>query len=208
MKHLTEDEIFELAQLTEDGWQYSSLNMQQMEHLRTCKSCYGKFCSALAVMDVTSESGYMVLSDIYSMDTETEKVFQGKRILAIVQIFREKIEDSVSAVMKQVEQAGAAFKFTPVLAAAVRGGGGTGSEIFKIEDVDDERTFIVFDAAKKELMVQINRSGLESENVKAYLCFHNSGMAEVNLEEKGRYLKGVLRNIPDNDFEIRIECMD
>ena len=104
MMHLTGDEIFELAQLTEDGWQYSCLNLQQMEHLRTCRSCYEKFCSALAVMDVTSEGGYMVLSEIYSIDTESEKFFQGRRILAVVQVIREKIEDSVSAVMKQVEQ--------------------------------------------------------------------------------------------------------
>ncbi len=208
MMHLTGDEIFELAQLTEDGRQYSSLNLQQMEHLRTCRSCYEKFCSALAVMDVTSEGGYMVLSEIYSIDTETENIFQGRRILAVVQVIREKIEDSVSAVMKQVEETGSVFNFTPALAAAVRGGGRTDSEIFKIEDADDDRTFIVFDAGKKELMVQINRTGLETENVKAYLCFHNSEMIEVDLEKKGRYLKGVLGNISDNDFQIRIEYMD
>lgn len=208
MMHLTGDEIFELAQSTEDGWQYSNLNLQQMEHLRICRSCYEKFCSALAVMDVTSEGGYMVLSEIYSIDTESEKVFQGRRILAIVQVIQEKIEDSVSAVMKQVEQAGAVFKFTPALAAAVRGGGYTGSEIFKIEDADDDRTFIVFDAGKKELMVQVNSTGLEIENVKAYICFHNSEMIEVDLEKKGKYLKGVLGNISDNDFQIRIEYMD
>lgn len=208
MMHLTGDEIFELAQLTEDGWQYSCLNLQQMEHLRTCRSCYEKFCSALAVMDVTSEGGYMVLSEIYSIDTESEKVFQGRRILAVVQVIREKIEDSVSAVMKQVEQAGSVFKFTPALAAAVRGGGRTDSEIFKIEDADDDRTFIVYDAGKKELMVQIHSTGLETENVKAYICFHNSEMIEVDLEKKGKYLKGVLGNISDNDFQIRIEYMD
>lgn len=208
MMHLTGDEIFELAQLTEDGWQYSSLNLQQMEHLRTCRSCYEKFCSALAVMDVTSEGGYIVLSEIYSIDTESEKVFQGRKILAVVQVIREKIEDSVSAVMKQVEQAGSVFNFTPALAAAVRGGGRIDSEIFKIEDADDDRTFIVFDAGKKELMVQINSTGLETENVKAYIYFHNSEMIEVGLEKKGKYLKGVLGNISDNDFQIRIEYMD
>lgn len=208
MMHLTGDEIFELAQLTEDGWQYSSLNLQQMEHLRTCRSCYKKFCSALAVMDITSEGGYMVLSEIYSIDTESEKVFQGRRILAVVQVIREKIEDSVSAVMKQVEQAGSVFNFTPALAAAVRGGRRIDSAIFKIEDADDDRTFIVFDAGKKELMVQINSTGLETENVKAYICFQNSEMIEVDLEKKGKYLKGVLGNISDNDFQIRIEYMD
>lgn len=208
MMHLTGDEIFELAQLAEEYQPYSSLNLQQMEHLKTCNSCYRKFCAARAVIDVTSESGYMVLFDIYGLNIENKKVSPYKRILAVVQIIQKNIEKSASAVIRQVKQDGAVFQFTPALAAAVRGRRGTGSEIFKAEDVDDERTFIIFDAGKRELMIQINRAGLKSENIKVFVCFRDSEIMEMGLEEKGRFLKGFLRNIPDNDFQIRIECID
>lgn len=208
MMHLTGDEIFELAQLTEEYQPYSILNLQQMEHLKTCNSCYGKFCAVRAVMDATSESGYMVLSDIYGLNKEDRKIPPRKRALAVVQIIQKKIEKSSSAVIRQIKQDGAAFQFTPALAAAVRGSGGTGSKIFKAEDVDDERTIIIFDAEKRELMLQLNRVSLKSENIKVYICFCDSEIIEMDLEEKGRYLKGLLWNIPDNDFQIRIECMD
>ena len=117
----------------------------------------------------------------------------------------EKIKESASAVIRQVEQAGTVFKFTPVLAAAVRGNRETNPEIFRAEDVDDEKTFIVFDAGKRELMIQINRAKLEAERVRVYLCFDNSETIEVSLEEKGKYLRGVLRDISDQDFQIRVE---
>lgn len=204
MMHLTDDEIFDLAQITEDFQIYSSLNLQQMEHLKTCESCYRIFCSALAVLDMTSESGYMFLSGLYGMDA-AKKVSPASKILAVVQIAREKIKESASAVIRQVEQAGTVFKFTPVLAAAVRGNRETNPEIFRAEDVDDEKTFIVFDAGKRELMIQINRAKLEAERVRVYLCFDNSETIEVSLEEKGKYLRGVLRDISDQDFQIRVE---
>ena len=204
MTHLTDDEIFDLAQMTEDFQIYNSLNLQQMEHLKTCESCYKVFCSALAVLDMTSEGGYMFLSELYGMNAAVKNVFPTSKILAIVQIAREKIKESASSVIRQVEQAGTVFKFTPVLAAAVRGNRETNPEIFRAEDTDDERTFIVFDAGKRELMIQINRSKLESEKVRVYLCFDNSETIEVNLEEKGKYLRGVLKGIPDKDFQIRI----
>lgn len=205
MMHLTDDEIFELAQLTEDCQPYNSVHLQQMEHLRTCELCYGTFCSALAIMDVTSVCGYMVLSEIYGIDMETEEAFPCKRVLAAVRIIQKKIEQSASGVIKQVEQAGAAFKFISVPSTSIRGVGGTGSEIFKVEDVDDEKTFIVFDAGKMELMVQINRTRLEFGDVKVYICSPNSDTTEVSLQGKGRYLKGILDNIPEEDFEIRIQ---
>lgn len=207
MTHLTDDEIFDLAQMTESFQIYNGLNLQQMEHLKTCESCYKIFCSALAILDMTSESGYMFLSELYGMNAPEKKVSQTSKILAVVQIAREKIKGSASTVIRQVEQAGTMFKFTPVLAAAVRGSRETNPEIFRAEDADDEGTFIVFDAGKRELMIQIKRTKLEAQKVRVYLCFDNSETIEVNLEEKGKYLRGVLKGIQDKDFQIYIKSL-
>ena len=214
MMHLTDDEIYELPQLTEDCQPYSLLNLSQMEHLKMCEWCYKKFCSALAILEVTSESGYLILSEMYGMNaesvsvTENVKFSQGKRILAALQVIREKIEDRAVAIIKQVEQPEAAFSFVPVLAVASRGREQTGSGILKAEDMDDERTFMMFDTQKGEFLIQLNRAELEAGDIKVCLCFGVFEALEVPLEEKGKILKGFLRDIPDGDFEIRIEYME
>ena len=64
MKHLTDDEIYRLAELTEECEPYNDVEMEQMEHLKTCTECFDKFCVTLALLEVTNESGYMVLSEI------------------------------------------------------------------------------------------------------------------------------------------------
>lgn len=207
MMHLVDDEIYELAQITEEYLTYDSRQLEQMEHLKICADCYNKFCSAMAAIEVTSESGYIVLSEIYEINKNIQKVSSDKKILAAVQIARENLEGSAAVFIRQIEQAKAMFKFAPALATALRGGNGINSNIFRAEDINDERTFIMFDAKKRELMIQIDCSGFTSKDVKVYLFFEKFEMRELHLEKKGEYLKGFLKGIPDDDFRLQIECI-
>lgn len=65
MTHLTDEQLYYIAEITEEMQPYNDKEMKQMEHLKICKECYDKFCVSLALAEMTSESGYMVLSDIY-----------------------------------------------------------------------------------------------------------------------------------------------
>lgn len=230
MKHLTDDQIYRLAVLTEEMETYDSCEMEQMEHLKTCKECYDKFCAALSLVAVTSESGYMVLADIY----ETEKLFKiedvkeiekicetgtipassiNEKILAAVKVVRQKVEETMSAVIEQIEEIESMFEFRPALAFSTRSiksvsDNDADNEIpmtVKVKNVEDEKTFIMFDAKNNQLLVQINVKELESKEIAVYLDFENHKRQEVPLERRGNIVKGVVADLPEADFSVYIE---
>ena len=232
MKHLTDDQIYRLAVLTEEMEPYDSCEMEQMEHLKTCKECYDKFCAALSLVAVTSESGYMVLADIYETENlfemedvkEIEKICQtgtlpgsskNEKILAAVKVVRQKVEETVSAVIEQIEEIESMFKFRPALAFSARSiknvnAKDTDDEIpatVKVKNIEDEKTFIMFDAKNNQLMVQVNVKELESKEIAVYLDFGNHERQEVPLERRGNIVKGVVSDLPEADFSVYIEIL-
>lgn len=206
MTHLTEEQLYQLADATVEMQPYSEEELEQMEHLKTCESCYDKFCAALAVLEVTSESGYAVLADIYGTAKETAKE-QGmnERVLAVLIVIRDNFKTQVSAVIEQMSRMNSQFCFEPQLAFAARGVNEGGSPVYKVEDVEDDKTFVVFDSVKKELLVQVNTRELTNKDIKIVLEFDDGQIQNVPVTQKGNLVKGSIAEIPDMNFEIRME---
>lgn len=208
MTHLTDEQLYNLADLTVEMQPYSEEELTQMEHLKTCESCYDKFCAALAILEVTSESGYAVLSEIYGKERENvEENCLDERILAVLKVIRDNLKNQVTAVIEQISWNGSRFQFEPQLAYATRSIGEEAQSIYKVEDVEDEKTFVVFDSAKNELLVQINTRELINKDIKIVLEFKDGQNISVPLTKKGNLVKGSIAGIPDMNFEIRVEKM-
>lgn len=55
----------------------------------------------------------------------------------------------------------------------------SGISMVKLEELDDEKTYIAFDAQKNELYVQINAHNYSDSNIGIYLLCENKKIIEV-----------------------------
>lgn len=207
MMHVSDDDIYRLAELTDDMQPYDSDELKMVDHIKACGACNDKFCSMLAMVEVTSEYGLIMLSEMYGFSTDDAFVSEAVRekVLAVVNVIRKRVNDSLTAVMEQANQIGARFQFVPSFAGATRGMNTPDTSIYKIEDAEDEKTFVVYDPAKNELMVQINVKKTEVKMLKVYVEFSDSKTLPMPMERKGNLFRGILTDIPETDFKVHME---
>lgn len=205
MIHLSDEQIYNLAELTIQMYPYSEEEKKQMEHMKECESCYNKFCAILALEEVLDESGFVVLSEIYVAEHSRKKKSNlNENVLAVVKVLHQKVGEKLIAVMEQVRERESVFCFEPPLSFATRGIEENESTVFKIEDIEDGKTFLMFDFDKNELLVQININDKEVEEFDVYIKFENGQEKKIPVTKKGKFVKGVLRDIPEMNFEIYI----
>lgn len=206
MTHLSEDQIMHLAEVTEDMIPYSALEKEMMLHLKSCEECYSQFCSCLALLEVTSESGYTVLSEIYGMEyAKSLAAKAGNKILAVVNLVKTKLMENMDVIMEQVEGSGDSLRFRPALATAARGLSDSSKKMYKVEDVSDEKTFIIMDPVNDELLIQINTKTIPSEKIRVYLKTESGKIIDCDMTLKGKIYKGIIKELPSEKFQIIIE---
>ena len=198
MNHLTDDEIFRLAEVTEEELIYDEHEVGLMQHLKSCRECYDKYCTALALMEVTSDSGYMALSKMYDMAEDQSQVSENmSQVLAVIQLVKEKVEKGLHFILDQIEQPDTFFHFQPVVFAGARGKEHVNTHICKLEDMDDEKTSVFVDSQSDAIMVQIN--------IHAFLQTKSGRKLDIPLKKSGKIYKGVLEGLPSEEFKIIIE---
>lgn len=198
--HLSNDELYKLAELTFENQPYDQIETEQMKHLKTCKECFEKFCAALTMIEITSEAGYAMMYE----KPDPEKLISEK-ILAVVSVIKKHINRSAETVMEQIEKAGSALCFRAPLMLGTRGVGAGSSSVLKLEDIKSEKTFIMLDTERKELLVQIDSKFLGTDMVKVFLTDPDGDRTDIPVVKKGNIISGLLKNVPDADFEICIE---
>ena len=70
MKHLTDEQLFSLAERTADFAPYDGDQLRQLEHLKKCEPCYDRFCAYSAVTDASTESAACLLFDGKALTAE------------------------------------------------------------------------------------------------------------------------------------------
>lgn len=206
MNHLTDDELFRLAEITNEYFSYDEDELKMMEHLKNCKECYDKFCGTLILVEVTSDEGYMTLSELYGMScAESTVQMLTNQVLAVVGVVKQQVTDGMKLILEQFEKKDAVFCFEPALAMGTRGSASAESNTYKMEDVEDERTFMVLDSQNKELLLQINTKDLNFADVKVFVVLDSGEKTEIELDRKGKLLKGIIRDVTSDNFQIIIE---
>lgn len=206
MTHLSEENLLRLAEITEEDLSYNDNELEMMDHLKTCVPCYKKFCSALTLLSVTSESGYMILSKMYALKQADPPIKQvSNKILAVVNFAVNRLTGNIDVVLNQVKSGSDAFFFQPSLAMATRSLSEATQEIYKIEDINDEKTFIAVDPVSRDLMIQISTKELGNIHIRAFLQLENGDMIEIPLQQKGNIYKGQISDFPSEKFQIIVE---
>ena len=86
-----------------------------------------------------------------------------------------------------------------------RGVSGNRGSVYTVEDLDDEKTFIAIDSERKELLLQVNATGLPDSGIKAYLQLSSGEKIEVQIERRGFLYIGKVNNLPNEEATLVIQ---
>ena len=206
MTHLSFDELLNLAEASTKQEGFDDFQIEQLEHLKTCKDCYESFCLLSALSDVMSESGgYALNSNSVSVMNEVAKALTAKA-LARFQVIRSTAAGAIGAVLEQLDQATSSLQFGPSLAMATRGTGKNDSTAIRLEEFEDEKTYVVFKPDTNEIGIQINIRGLDVENLHVYIEFDDSSRMELPTTRRGSIVKGAIGDVPNGNFQVVVEA--
>lgn len=203
MLHLTEEQLIRLAEKSESYLPYDAQEEEQMLHLRRCEACYERFCAALVLLETTGDAGALVLAEALAQERKKQTAAEPGRILAAVRVAYQRLMDGLDDAVRQLASAGAALQFQPALAAGARGQAeGAGSCV--LEDVADAKTFLMIDGERGELFLQL-RGVPGGGTPKAYLQTDSGKRTEIPLQQRDGVYKGMLTELPTEDYQILIE---
>ncbi|MCD7784748.1 MAG: hypothetical protein LUH18_04100 [Oscillospiraceae bacterium] len=198
MTHLGDDEILELASKTSDGLPYSDDERAKMEHLKECEECYDQFYAALALSDAVGNIGLLSAAK----NEATEKAGASSKILATIGVIVGKVSSEIGAALQQLDGATAAFTFMPAMSLATRGAGDHQNSQSKLEDINDEKTFVSFDPKTGRLYVQINLKDLPEKNITVTVKASDGTVTEIPMQKTGAILSGSIDSPKDGELKV------
>lgn len=204
MTHLTDDQLYHLAELSNNAGLLNAEEERQLDHIKSCRKCFNKYCVIATLLDATSLSCGLVF-DSSALKVREVASTPARRLLVSLRITYKHIQDKITLVGEQLQQNFSSFAFEPILATAVRGGGTAKTSMLRMEDIDDEGNYFVYDAENHKILLQFDSKNNASENIKAYLKFDDQSLIDIPLERRGSYLRGTVSNVPSGSFEVRIE---
>lgn len=209
MTHISDYDLIRLAEITDEGLVYSNEDLALMDHLKTCSSCYEKFCTSLALVQTMSEEGGLILSDVFKMEYANSLFAKAiNKVLAVVDLARSRLSERINVIMNQADSIGAALRFQPSMVGAGRGVSDSEAQVFRFEDTNDDKSCIVYDPEYNELFIQINTKEHACSGIRIRLELDNGDEMIVQVEKKGKIYKGVVKEIPSEKFRIIIEADD
>ena len=179
---LSEDQFFHLVVAIGNHETLTAAEEQQMEHIRSCKECMESYCIMAVLAEATRVDSDLVLNPVYS---EEETAESARKLLAAIRVTCERIQDQISLIGEQIQNQADAFLFEPVLATGVRGAAKSRNTVLRMEDLDDENTYVVYDAENHKLMIQFEAEGKSAADFKVYLKFADETTMEFSLQESG-----------------------
>lgn len=204
MTHLTDDQLYHLAELSSNAELLNVEEEQQLDHIKSCRECFNKYCVMATLMDATSLTCGLVF-DSSALQVREKAIAPAKKLLASLRITYQHLQDKITLVGEQIQQNLSAFAFEPVLATAVRGGGAVKTMMLRMEDIDDEDSYFVYDGENHKILLQFDAKNNALNKVKVYLRFDDQSTIDIPLEQNGSYLRGIVSDVPSENFEVRIE---
>lgn len=204
MTHLTDDQLYHLAELSCNAELLTLEEEQQLEHIKSCRECFNKYCVLATLMDATSLNCGLVF-DQNALQVQETVATPERKLLASLRITYQHMQDRIALIGEQLQQNLSTYAFEPVLATAVRGGGTIKTSVLRMEDIDDEGSYLIYDAESHKIMLRFAIKSTDPENVKAYLKFEDQFTLDISLVQDGSYMKGIVSDIPSGSFEVRME---
>ena len=207
MNHISYDDLYELAMAIDDDKVLTQVQLNLLDHMSECDECYDEFCSISAIVAATSELGYRVLKNAPVQEVRNIKETIDDTLYYIVNFTINKIQKGYSILTEQVNKLREGFVFDAPVALATRGAGGTDEKsVWRLEEINNEKTFVLVDPEKKELYVQIEASDIKGLEPHIYILDETGTKSYISVSRIGNVFSGKIDNIPTDKFSLHIEC--
>lgn len=205
MIHVDFEELYDLAELMTNDLPLDDNKMELMTHISECKECYEKFCSLVAIIEATNETGLIAMREIIEKNLEPETQSIREHVFAVISVRLKMIKDQIEVVMEQLQSGAESICLEAPFAMAARDvEGDKNTKISKLEDIENEKTFITFDAVSDTIYIQVDISEFENEELRVYLVSDEGEQKEVPVSREGSLVRGKISGIEKSSFEIYI----
>ena len=192
MKHLTDDQIYILAQKVAAEADLTPEEAENLRHAADCDECYHLLCCMMALQDMTENIGR------YAVD---RGVPVRERISAVLRL----AVRTVNTALDQLESGGWNFRSAPMTLAGTRSAGRRAAgTVKKLADPDNSQTFVAYDAAKQLLMIQVDSADCPEPPQAAILLPDGSRIA-VEFEKRAHLFWAEVPGLPEGEYRILME---
>lgn len=201
-KHLNVDEIVDLITDVSQKRKISCRDREKLKHLKNCKKCYELFGMVLAVNDAATSN----VIDYTETIRESKKPVVAKGALSIVRVTRQEQQDINSFTIQQVDKMSALLNFEYSHTLTVQDNiVDINPHIFKFEERNESKTFIMFNTLNDRLVVQIYRKNLAVDKIGVYILCENKRIIELQMKKREDFIECFETDIPKENFKIYID---
>lgn len=190
MRHLTDDQLYNLAMNIAQDADFSFEEASFLQHIAECDECYHLMCCMMAMQEVSQNMGeYM------------EEVPIRERITAVLRL----AVNTVSATLEQLEGGGWTFRNSPAAMAGARSlGRRTAGTVKKLADPNNSQTFVAYDAGKQLLMIQVDSADCP-EAPKTTVFLPDGRKIEVGFEKREHLFWAEIPGLSEGEYQISME---
>ncbi len=194
MRHLTDDQLYNLAIKVAQDADFSSEEARYLRHIAECDACYHLMCGMMAMQEVSR--------DIGEIDVETAAMIPVReRISAVIRL----AVSAASATLDQLGTGGWTFRSAPMALAGARSlSKRSAVTVKKLTDPDNTQNFVAFDAGKKLLMIQVDSTDCP-EPPKATIALSDGRKMDVSFEKREHLFWAEITGLSEGEYEISME---
>ena len=194
MKHLTDDQLYELAMKVSHDADFTPEEAGQLRHVSDCDECYHLLCCMMAMQEVSRDIGEHIVEAAAMIPVR-------ERISAVIRL----AISTANAALDQLETGGWTFRSAPIALAGARSlGKRTAAPVKKLTDPDNSQNFVAYDTGKKLLMIQVDSRDCP-EPPKTTILLSDGRRIDVSFEKREHLFWAEIPGLSEGEYEISIE---
>lgn len=196
MKHLTDKQIFSLAETVVSSRRFTREDELAMLHIANCQSCYELLKCMMAVMEITNHMD-VVISMPTAEPAADHTPAESGAIIKIVVL-------NVTAMLEQLRKETSEWDFDKSFAlSGVRSGQDDYMDIPAIDDNNSDSS-VSYDPATRTLSIQIDGYGL-SAAPKAYLKYPDGRSLDIVFKKQANIYWAEVHDLEDGEYQLVLE---
>lgn len=194
MKHLNDDQLYELAMKVAREQDLSPEDAAFLQHVADCDACYQLMCCMMAIDDISNNVGEYVTEAAVQIPVQ-------QRFSAVIRL----VVNAVNTAMDQLEFGGWTFRNAPMAMAGARSLRKHPSRIVKkMADPDNSQNFVAYDAGKQLLMIQIDSADCP-EPPRTTILLPDGRHIEVRFEKREHLFWAEVSGLAEGEYAISME---
>lgn len=167
MIHLTDNQIYNLADSTLRGLPYDDEQLLCLEHLRECEGCFRIFCATLAVRKSVAQG-----LKAYSANSKLHKS-EREKLIACIRILKSRVNSKPVYELIQFDNPYQKLMFTSQKGSSLTPDS-SDCGIQRYEDKSNKSSYVTIDNKSKRLNIQIDTSQFDCKDIDVYVCEGNN----------------------------------